>query len=241
MRATNWEFKNRALIFGLLISVAFALYFLDPQNVTAAFANALEHRFGLNADPTARFFFFIATLLVALAALLRSWASAYLHANVVYASDVKTAALVADGPYRFVRNPLYLANVLLALGMGTMMSRAGFVLGVLAMVAFCYRLILREESELQLTQTTHYTAYLHAVPRLWPSLRPRVPASAQRPNWKAGFKAESWYWGFALALLAFAITLQVKWFFLVTAVSVALLMALSAAIESKPRSRSSGV
>lgn len=239
MRATTWEFKNRALIFGILIFVAFAFYFLDPQNVTAAFSNAVEHRFGVNADPIARFLFFGATSLVALAALLRTWASAYLHANVVYASEIKTATLVADGPYRFVRNPLYLANVLMAIGVGTMMSRAGFFLVVLSMVVFCYRLILREEGELQVAQTMQYAAYLRAVPRLWPSLRPRVPASTQCPSWKAGFKAESWYWGFALALAAFAITLQIKWFFIVSAAGVGLLGALSAAIERKSGSRSS--
>ncbi len=239
MRATYWEFKNRALVIGLLIFAAFGLYSLDSQNVTAAFANALEHRFGLNADTTARVLLFAAALLVGLAALLRTWASAYLETNVVYASNVQTATLVAAGPYRFVRNPLYLANVLLAVGIGSMMSRTGFVFGVLAMVIFSYRLIFREEDQLRLAQTAQYAAYLRAVPRLWPSLTSRLPASAQLPNWKAGYKAESWYWGFALAVAAFALTLQMKWFFLVVAASVALLLALSAAAERKSRSRRS--
>ena len=92
--------------------------------------------------------------------------------------------------------------------MGMLMSRAGLVFNVLAMLVFCYRLILREEAELQGAQTAHFAAYLRSVPRLWPSLRPHIPASAQCPRWKAGFKAESWYWSFVLVPAIFVITLR---------------------------------
>ena len=69
-------------------------------------------------------------MFVVLAALVRTWASAYLHSSVVYAAEVKTASLVADGPYRQVRNPLYFGNVLMVIGIGSMMSR----------VVLCWRL-----------------------------------------------------------------------------------------------------
>ena len=74
--------------------------------------------------------------MLVLAALIRTWASAYLHAGVVYAPEVKTESLVADGPYRRVRNPFYFANVLIAIGMGAMMSRIGFFVAVVAMLVF---------------------------------------------------------------------------------------------------------
>jgi protein-S-isoprenylcysteine O-methyltransferase Ste14 len=106
-------------------------------------------------------------VLLTVAALLRTWASSYLSAGVVYAAEVKTESLVADGPYRQVRNPLYLANVLMVIGMGAMMSRTGFIVAVAAMLVFCYRLILREESELQTSQGEPYEGYSKAVPRLW--------------------------------------------------------------------------
>ena len=50
MKATNWEFRNRALLFGLIFAVAFPLYSLDPQNSTAALANWLGPRLGMDAD-----------------------------------------------------------------------------------------------------------------------------------------------------------------------------------------------
>ena len=89
MLATSWEFKNRAFIFGLLIACSFGLYSLDKQNVTAVLANAVGDRFALNADVIARLLFGIAALLLAVAAFLRTWASAYLQANIVYASEIK--------------------------------------------------------------------------------------------------------------------------------------------------------
>jgi hypothetical protein len=42
MKATNWEFANRALVFGLIFAFAFPLYSLDHQNSTAALANWLQ-------------------------------------------------------------------------------------------------------------------------------------------------------------------------------------------------------
>ena len=81
----------------------------------------------------------LAAVLLMVAALLRTWSSAYLRAAILYAAELKTSSLIADGPYRQVRNPLYLANVLMVIAMGAMMSRLGFFVVVVAMLVFCYR------------------------------------------------------------------------------------------------------
>jgi protein-S-isoprenylcysteine O-methyltransferase Ste14 len=222
IKATGWEFKNRATVFGVLIGCSFWLYAIDHQNAAAAVANWVEARWHVNAELVARGLFVLATLLLMLASLIRTWASSYLHGGVVYASQVKSASLVADGPYRHVRNPLYLANVLMAVALGSMMSRAGFVFVVAAMTLFCYRLIFREESELRASQGAGYEAYCKAVPRLWPSLWPKIATSGKIANWADGFKAESWYWGFAVALGAYAATLKLWLFFVILAASLGL-------------------
>lgn len=152
MKATNWEFRNRALIFGLCFGLGFPLYAIDKVNVTAAIAEWLGPHVHANSDALTRIMFGLATAVMALAALIRTWASSYLHAGVVYASAIKTESLVADGPYRHVRNPLYFANVLMAFAMGALMSRAGFIFAIVMMTLFCYRLIFREEAELAATQ-----------------------------------------------------------------------------------------
>lgn len=237
MRATNWEFKNRALVFGLIFGLAFSAYWLDSQNSTAALANWLGATRGIDSNLIARILFAVATCLLFGAALLRTWASSYLQANVVYAAEVKTESLVADGPYRYTRNPLYLANVLLAIGMGTLMSRIGFFVAVIAMLAFCYRLILREESALETGQSAQYGLYRNAVPRFWPSLSARTASAGRHANWSAGFKAEFWCWGFALSVAVFAISLDNTAFFIILAGSVFLLWLSSRVIQRKTPKR----
>ena len=175
-----------------------------------------------DADTIARVLLAAAACFVVLAAFFRTWASAYLHSSVVYAAEVKTASLVADGPYRQVRNPLYFGNVLMVIGIGSMMSRSGFVVAFVAMLVFCYRLILREEADLLASQGASFAAYLLAVPRLFPSLWPRIPPAGSTPRWSAGFQAESWCWGFAASLAAFAVTLNMKVFVAILGVSVLL-------------------
>ena len=64
----------------------------------------------------------------------------------------------------------------------------------------------REEAELQESQGERYTSYRKAVPRLWPSLRPRLASAGRQARWADGFKAESWYWGFPASVAAFAVS-----------------------------------
>ena len=231
LAATTWEFENRALALGVLFSVAFMWSAVDPQNVTVALARALSDQWQADGDRLARTLFALAAVVVSAAALSRTWASAYLKSDVVYASALKTAALVADGPYRHTRNPLYLGNVLMAVGMGAMASRIGFVVLVGGMIVFSYRLIRREEAELLRSQGVRYAVYLARVPRLMPALRARVPSAGRRPDWAAGFWAESWYWGFAAAIVAFAITLSVKLFFGILSASLALFWVLTSRVK----------
>ena len=235
MKASDWEFRNRALLIGLIFCVAFTLSALDHQNSALAFANWIAGQFHLNADRPARLLFALAAIVLVLAALLRTWASSYLRADVVYAANVKTESLVADGPYRHVRNPLYLANILMMAAMGAMMSRTGFIVALAAILVFSYRLIAREEAELQATQGGPYLRYRAAVPRLWFSVSPRVSAAGTKADWGTGFKAESWYWGFAAAITVFAITLKVSLFFTILAASLVLFWVSSSALEKSSR------
>src|SRR4029077_967328 len=131
-----------------------------------------------------------------------------LRTEVVHDTTQHSEALVADGPFRYTSNPLYLANLPMAAGIGVMASRSGFVFLVLANWIFVYRLIFREEEALLKTQGESYRTYLKAVPRFWPSLRPRVPSGNLAPKWGQAFAGESFVWLFGLAELAVAATLS---------------------------------
>jgi hypothetical protein len=51
-----------------------------------------------------------------------------------------------------------------------------------------------------------------------------------------GIKAESWYWGFAAALIAYAITLKLTLFFVILVVSLVLFWVSSVALQKKSHS-----
>src|SRR3954471_8600853 len=104
MRATDWEFKNRAAIFGCIFGFSFFLFSVDHVNAASWLATKLASTTGTDEVLVERTLFSVAALLLIGAALVRTWASAYLKSEVVYASEIKTATLVADGPYRHVRN-----------------------------------------------------------------------------------------------------------------------------------------
>src|SRR3954467_7353972 len=203
-----------------MFGLSFFLSSVDHVNAVSWLATKLAPVTGTNEVVAERILFATAALLLIGAALVRTWGSGYLRSEVVYASEIKTAKLVADGPYRHVRNPLYFGNVLMALGMGAMASRTGFVVLQVLMLLFCYRLIFREEIELRAAQGEQYDAFKKAVPRMFPALTPRIPAAGGKANWAAGFRAEGWVWGFALAVALFAMTLKMTVFFIVLAVSL---------------------
>jgi len=105
--------------------------------------------------------------------------------------------------------------------------RTGFVVLQVLMLLFCYRLIFREEAELRAAQGEQYDAFKKAVPRLCPALTPRIAAAGGKANWAAGFRAEGWCWGFALAVALFAITLKMKVFGIALAVSLGFFFAVA--------------
>jgi protein-S-isoprenylcysteine O-methyltransferase Ste14 len=211
MRATTFEFRKRFWLIGLIFSMSFFLFTLDPMDSGVWLAQGL---FGPTADRgEVRLVFLGATLLVLGAALVRTWATAYLHSGVVHDRELHTEGLVADGPYRYTRNPLYFATILMSVGIGLFASRLGFVFLNVALYLFLRRLIGREEEELARERGEDYRAYLSAVPRFWPSLWPRVPASGAVPRFGQAIVGEVFFWGFAAATLAFALTFDLRAYF----------------------------
>jgi protein-S-isoprenylcysteine O-methyltransferase Ste14 len=236
MKATGFEFRQRFWIIGAIFWFGFLLYQVDRVNV----AEYVAHRtFGANsarADWAERLIVFFGTFLVFLTALLRTWASAYLRTDVVQDPNLRAEKVLADGPYRYTRNPLYLGNVLLAIGMGLLASRAGFVFIVAGMLIFCLRLIGLEEANLCREQGKPYIEFCSRVPRLWPSFSPRLPASGLQPKWRQAFLGELFMWGFFVAMLVFAVTLNQRAFWTITALALLVYIARSYLVSWRRKS-----
>jgi protein-S-isoprenylcysteine O-methyltransferase Ste14 len=216
MRAADWDFRYRFWVFLAIFSVGLSLYSLDHENIAGWLvkmvrppsSNPFDLRLGVF-----HWIFGAAALLAGIGAFVRTWAAAYLRSEIVHDESLHSDRVVADGPYRHVRNPLYLGLVLAAVGLATLASRAGALVILVAVPFFTLRLIGREEAALAASGGDPYRAYCAAVPRLLPSLTPRLPPGDTRPRWGQGFAGELFFWAIALSLALFATTLKIEHFY----------------------------
>ncbi len=146
----------------------------------------------------------IATLALLLAALVRTWATAYLGSDVVYDKDLHSDRVVADGPYRYVRNPLYIGTWLLTAAISILMPPGGALFALLTVTPLIVAWVMAEERKLTIERGDAYAAYRKRVPRFIPAIVPRIPAGAAQPRWLQGFLGEIHLWGMTLTYLVFA-------------------------------------
>lgn len=212
--ASDFEFRHRFWVIAAIYWAGFSLYAIDHKNSGHVLAQSLAHLRGATSSmPEHRLVFAAAALIAVLASTIRTWGTAYLRPEVMVSMRLQTSHLVADGPYRFVRNPLYLGNIMIAVAMGLMASRLGLAVLVIGNTVFVCRLILREEVNLGATRGESYRAYCAAVPRLFPALRPRLPAAGGKPDFWAGLLGELFFWTFTASLLVFAATLNQRLYY----------------------------
>jgi protein-S-isoprenylcysteine O-methyltransferase Ste14 len=209
LKDTPFEFRHRFWIFMGIFFAAFFLYAVDHVNSIQFLVQKLAHHGSrISGDELARILFLVSAALVFLGGAIRMWGTSYLKTAVMGDKRVHSDRLLADGPFRCVRNPLYLGNIIAGAGIGLLASRLGFLVLVFGLLIFCLRLISHEEKELSATQGESYRAYCKAVPRFIPSLWPRVPSAGNQPHWLDGFLGEFWWFSLGVAGVALAFTFQ---------------------------------
>lgn len=144
----------------------------------------------------------LASLLALIGALLRVWGAAWLGPEVVQHRRMQARGLLASGPYRFMRNPLYLGSWFTVAALSFLMPAGGAPLAVAAVVLFQLRLILGEEAFLSAQLGDSYLAYKQAVPRLLPRLKTTVQPERRRPQWLHALLAEIFPIGLFVILAA---------------------------------------
>jgi protein-S-isoprenylcysteine O-methyltransferase Ste14 len=132
----------------------------------------------------------VATLIAAVAALLRVWGTAYLGSGTVNHGEMKAGAVLADGPYRYVRNPLYIGSWFTVAAIAFLMPPTGAFLVMAMLTVFLLRLIFGEEPFLTAQLGEPYLAYLGSVPRLLPSFRTSLKPAGHKPHWLHAVLAE---------------------------------------------------
>jgi protein-S-isoprenylcysteine O-methyltransferase Ste14 len=200
MKATPLEFRFRFLI----LTVFYFLGFVAPWNYwlhldtirTWQLLASSPTRAGWLTFSTATIVVLLLGIVCALTgALLRTWATAYLGPSIVQDAAMHGEDVVAAGPYRHLRNPLYLGTFLHTFALALLMPPSGAIFCIVAVFLFQLRLIAGEESFLAAKLGEPYLAYSAKVPSLLFALTPRVPASPLQPKWLTAVLGEIYMWG----------------------------------------------
>jgi protein-S-isoprenylcysteine O-methyltransferase Ste14 len=138
----------------------------------------------------------VGTAIMLIGEALRLWGVAYAGSLTRATGSVGAPAVVMAGPYAYVRNPLYLGNILMYVGIGVISNALFPWLPLVAALVFIvqYRLIVALEEEfLEKEFGAGYLEYKKQVPRFIPRLVPyRTAAQAgQRPNWYEALRSET--------------------------------------------------
>jgi protein-S-isoprenylcysteine O-methyltransferase Ste14 len=117
--------------------------------------------------------------------------------------------LVASGPFRWVRNPLYLGNVTLWVGLALVARLPWLAAPIALLLALEYHAIVRWEEQLLAERLGQpYRDYMRAVPR-WVPRPPQTSGNPARPafGWQETLFSER---GTLIAIVAGFVLLWVK-------------------------------
>ena len=160
MQASAFEYRHRYVLHGLIYLLCLTAPwtpFLPPpyraplwsfvQNgsgwflLTNAATKPLYQHFALVWDAILS----VMIVFAAAGAWLRIWGAAYLGATTVQRGGMVSDNFVANGPFRWMRNPLYLGTVLHSVALALIMRPEAGLLCVLLITLLQVRLVNREE------------------------------------------------------------------------------------------------
>lgn len=196
MKATALEFRLRMWIMVAIITIGFWSPWIEWWGVgqwmpTLAWLPMEMSRLGVASFATASAAVIVAGSLAAAAgAMFRIWGSAYLGYSTVHHEEMQAGGMMADGPYRYVRNPLYLGGWFIMLATSLIMPPTGALFAMALLTVFLLRLILSEEAFLSGQLGEPYKEYLRTTPRLIPRLRGALPPAGNKPQWMAAVLGE---------------------------------------------------
>ena len=103
--------------------------------------------------------------------LIRLWGVSWAGSETRTTGGVGGTYLVISGPFAHVRNPLYVGNILMYLGLGIMSMSLFPYLQIVAILFFIlqYQFIVKEEEGFLIKKFgSDYQKYLQNVPRFFP-------------------------------------------------------------------------
>jgi protein-S-isoprenylcysteine O-methyltransferase Ste14 len=224
---SSFLFRTRYLLHVVLFGLGWLapwnlVYRIDPPGPNAHVWGLLAVQLGLTGAMTiSQAFNLLLGLGVVCAvtgAWLRVWGSAYLGTRVVYGPKMQmpevTAiqhlptlleekpGLLTDGPFRHLRNPLYVGTFVFTLALALLMTASGAIFTIVGITALEFLLIVGEEQFLSRQLGESYAAYCKVVPRLWPRIRGRARGTGRLARWPQAVLGEIFFVGVAGSFVA---------------------------------------
>jgi len=169
VRIQRFEFESRIFIsFGIvagLCAMSFIVFAGSPT--ISVLAGRLVK---LSASTAASLGFLGSALMMAAASALRIWSGSVLTSTRMMAFKVQVDSLLEAGPYRIVRNPIYLADLVAFSGFALCLAPCGLVLPLLLFLHYT-QIINYEEESLGRRFGARYVAYKKRIPKLLPDGR----------------------------------------------------------------------
>jgi len=104
---------------------------------------------------------------------IRFWGVGHAGFETRVTGEVGAPALAVSGPYAYVRNPLYVGNILIYCGFGVMAAVPWLVGATFVWFAFQYAMIVSREEEFLIGRFGEsYEEFRRNVPRFLPRLTP---------------------------------------------------------------------
>ena len=198
MRASSFEFRFRMWISAAIVVLGFWAPWLDPKFLELLHLESSQigsrttlwlwlgfqmSSLGVTSTTGIEIVTAVAIFVAAVAAWFRVWGTAYLGAGIVHNAEMKAGQVKSDGPYRYLRNPLYLGSYLTIVAVSILMPPSGAAFTLVLLAVTLLRLILGEEAFLTAKLGEPYVAYKRAVPRIIPMLRSQVVAGGGNADW----------------------------------------------------------
>jgi protein-S-isoprenylcysteine O-methyltransferase Ste14 len=122
--------------------------------------------------------------------LIRLWATKHIGRRMPWLKK-KGKTLIKTGPYAIVRNPLYIGNILIAMGLSVLSELAWSIPFVFIYFFTLYHLVaIYEEKKLLDRWGDEYQVYMNEVPRWIPKLKNVLQYKTNGFPWKDSLRSE---------------------------------------------------
>jgi protein-S-isoprenylcysteine O-methyltransferase Ste14 len=196
MRASAIEFRLRMIIITAIVFFGIWAPWIGPWDLGRRISTLEWLALEISRSGVASFthstpaVIVVAAVLAAAGMVFRVWGAAFLGYTVVHHADMQAGRVMAAGPYRFVRNPLYIGTWFMMAAISFLMTPSGALFVMVLITIFQLRLILGEEHFLTEQLGEPYREYLEAVPCLVPRLHASLPQADAHPHWLTAVATE---------------------------------------------------